>query len=77
MNILGQESIVFLLNCLDRLPLLRDLDLSYVIEESFKSKYHKMIQEGLNRKSDNFVVKVLSHYALKNQMNPCLLKMSL
>ena len=43
MNILGQESIVFLLNCLDRLPLLRDLDLSYVVEESFKSKYHKMI----------------------------------
>ena len=70
MNILGNESIVFLLNCLDKLVLLRSLDLSYVIEGSAKSKYHKMIQEGLNRKSENFAVKVLSHLALKNQMNP-------
>ena len=40
MNILGQESIIFLLNCLDKLYQLESLDLSYVVEEHAKSKYH-------------------------------------
>ena len=66
MNVLGNESIVFLLNCLEKLTQLNVLDLSYVVEGHVKSKYQKMIQEGLNRKSENFVVKVLLHYALKN-----------
>ena len=44
MNILGQESIIFLLNALDKLFLLHTLDLSYVVEGGSKSKYHQMIQ---------------------------------
>ena len=40
MNILGQESIVFLLNAMDKLYKLQTLDLSYVVEEQAKSKYH-------------------------------------
>lgn len=40
MNILGQDSVVFLLGCLDKLFLLHTLDVSYVIEVQEKSIYH-------------------------------------
>lgn len=58
---------MFLLNAIDKLTLLESLDLGYIVEEQARSKYHQMIQQGLNRKSENFALRVLAHLAMKSQ----------
>ena len=69
-NTIGQESVFFFMNCIDKLYQLETIDLGYVVEQIQKSMHQAMVTNLLNKKAENFGIKLLHHISTNKMIHP-------